>query len=521
MPSDSPNSSADRVPSHRLYRELRQLTGDQLWQVEVPRFDRAGPRERVQRVAVIRAVGVVIGSTGTPELVSAAREWVRSLLTDPEEKVRRYALSALPKLGAGAEEERTVLSLADRPVSASEKRQAAKTLGLIGGAASLVAVAGREEGDLDPMRQRIQARLARDQGTSLKLEASIVGWRGMEVNLHSRTGLEEWVAEEARTDGILRRCCRVVRLDPGRCILVMTGPFSVADLCRSRCFETVAFHLGTVSLASANDPMAAVAEIVASSRVESLLRSVTEGTLRYRAGWAADSAAVFPIRPFAEAVFRRNSRLLNDSREALWNIVLREHSGRVVVELVPKLVPDPRRPFRRGDVPAASHPPLASALARLAGAGPAATVWDPFCGSGLELIECGLLGGVKRLIGSDLSEEALEVAQRNLSAAQLGRIETVLLQGDFREVAERDLSPGSVEVVITNPPLGMRVQVNDLRGLLGDLLGVAAMVLRPGGRLVFPNPVRGLPVPPALERDYSRAVDMGGFRCWLERYLKR
>jgi len=521
MPSDFSNSSADRAPSHRLYRELRQLTCDQLWQVEVPRFDRSAPRERVQRVAVIRAVGVVIGSTGNPELVSAAREWVRSLLSDSDEKVRRYAMSALPKLGAGAEEERTVLSLADRPVSANEKRQAAKTLGLIGGAASLASVAGREEADLEPMRQRIQARLARDQGTSLKLEAPVAGWRGMEVNLHGRSGLEEWVAEEARTDGILRRCCRVVRLAPGLCTLGMTGPFSLADLCRSRCFEAVAFHLGTVSLASSDDPLAAVADLVASSRVESLLRSATDGALRYRAGWAEDSATVFPVRPLAEAVFRRNSRLLNDSREALWNIVLRERSGRVLVELVPKLVPDPRRSFRRGDVPAASHPPLAAALARLAGAGPAATVWDPFCGSALELIECGLRGGVKRLIGSDLSEEALEVAHRNLSAAQLGRIETVLLQGDFREVAERDLSPGSVDVVITNPPLGMRICVSDLRGLLGDLLGVAASVLRSGGRLVFPNPVRGLPVTPALERDYSRAVDMGGFRCWLERYQKR
>jgi SAM-dependent methyltransferase len=521
MPSDPPNSSASRAPSHRLYRELRQLTCDQLWQVEVPRFERAGARERVRRVAVIRAVGVVIGSAGTPELVVAAREWVRSLLADPEEKVRRYAMSALPKLGAGAEEERTVLSLADRPVSANEWRQAAKTLGLIGGAASLASVAGREEADLDPIRQRIQARLARKGGASLKLDAPVAGWRGMEVNLHSRVGLEEWVAEEVRTDGILRRCGRVVRLDPGLCTLGMTGPFSLADLCRSRCFEAVAFYLGTISLLSVNDPLAAVADMVASPRVESLLQSATEGALRYRAGWVPESAAVFPIPAFAGEVFRRNSRLLNDPREARWNLVLREGAGRVLVELEPKLVPDPRRPFRRGDVPAASHPPLASALARLAGAGPAATVWDPFCGSALELIECGLLGGVKRLIGSDVSEAALAVARQNLGAAQLGRIETVLLRGDFREMAERDLLPDSLEVVITNPPLGMRVRVNDLRGLLGDLLRVAATVLRPGGRLVFPNPVRGLPVPPGLERDYSRPVDMGGFQCWLQRYRKR
>lgn len=521
MPTDSENSSAARVPSHRLYRELRQLSAEELWRTEVPRFNRAPARERVQRVAVIRAVGVVIGSTGTPELLSAAREWVRSLLTDPEEKVRRYAMSALPKLGAGVEEEHTVLSLAERPVSAKEKGQAARTLGLIGGVASLASLGSRDEADLAPMRQRIEARLARGLGTSLRLDSPVAGWRGMEVNLHSRSGLEEWVAEEVRTDGILRRCCRVVRLDPGQCRLAMTGPFSLADLYRSRCFETVAFHLGEVSLVAPGDPIATVADLVASSRVESLLRSVTEGALRYRASLAEDSGAVFSIRPLADAVFRRNPRLLNDARQALWNLVLREVGGRVLVELAPKLVPDPRRAFRRGDVPAASHPPLAAALARLAGGGPAGTVWDPFCGSGLELIECGLLGGVKRLVGSDLSEAALEVAQRNLEAAHLGRVETVLLHGDFQDVAQRDLSPGSVDVVITNPPLGMRIRVNDLRGLLGGLLAVAATVLRPGGRLVFPNPVRGLPVPPELQRDYSRAVDMGGYRCWLERYRRR
>ena len=38
-----------------LYRQLRALSRDELWKTEVPRFDRATPRERMERVAVIRA----------------------------------------------------------------------------------------------------------------------------------------------------------------------------------------------------------------------------------------------------------------------------------------------------------------------------------------------------------------------------------------------------------------------------------------------------------------------------------
>ncbi len=39
-----------------LYKRLRDLPKEQLWDVEVARFDAATPRERMSSVAVIRAV---------------------------------------------------------------------------------------------------------------------------------------------------------------------------------------------------------------------------------------------------------------------------------------------------------------------------------------------------------------------------------------------------------------------------------------------------------------------------------
>ena len=42
-----------------LYKRLCDLPKGQLWNSEVPRFDAASPRERMQGVALIRALGTI------------------------------------------------------------------------------------------------------------------------------------------------------------------------------------------------------------------------------------------------------------------------------------------------------------------------------------------------------------------------------------------------------------------------------------------------------------------------------
>jgi tRNA G10 N-methylase Trm11 len=59
-----------------------------------------------------------------------------------------------------------------------------------------------------------------------------------------------------------------------------------------------------------------------------------------------------------------------------------------------------------------------------------------------------------------------------------------------------------------------------MRGLFGDLFAVAAEVLKPGGRLVFANPLRIEPLDPSLKLQYRQVIDLGGFDCRLEMYLK-
>ena len=59
-----------------------------------------------------------------------------------------------------------------------------------------------------------------------------------------------------------------------------------------------------------------------------------------------------------------------------------------------------------------------------------------------------------------------------------------------------------------------------MQGLFSDLYAAAARVLKIGGRLVFVNPLRTEPTDPSLKLEYRKTVDLGGFNCRLEMYLK-
>jgi hypothetical protein len=101
------------------------------------------------------------------------------------------------------------------------------------------------------------------------------------------------------------------------------------------------------------------------------MQSFTEGTVRYRLECFARRTNATFVNEIAEHVFAAAPTLLNDPRQALWEVSIRETAQSVRVELSPRFRPDPRFAYRRGDVPAASHPPLAAAMARRAAASPA------------------------------------------------------------------------------------------------------------------------------------------------------
>jgi tRNA G10 N-methylase Trm11 len=81
-----------------------------------------------------------------------------------------------------------------------------------------------------------------------------------------------------------------------------------------------------------------------------------------------------------------------------------------------------------------------------------------------------------------------------------------------------------VDLIITNPPLGSRVQI-DAAALLVSALPNLARALAPGGRLVWitPSPRKTTPVAEQLGLARVRAftVDLGGVRGQLERWNRR
>ena len=512
-------AAKDKNLTKEHYQRLRQLDCSELWGNEVAAFDRANEKDRVALVAVVRAVGVVFSECGSLEQREQARSWLRKLLNDPEEKVRRYAMTALPKLGGSAEEEKDLLGLLAASVSDREKKHLGQALEKIGGAAT-VAQAGMY-GGLARTIQKAQANFARfEEPGSISLDVELPDQNQFLIHLRCRRGLERILEAEVTEHAGADKKFRTRRTEQGLVVLEAIAPFRLSDLFSFRCFASVAFLLG--SHEQSENEADALSRLIASPRTLSLLQTLTEGPIRYRLDFSARGHQRGLVREVTDRVFELCPALINDSRHAPWQIDIHQNAREAFVELTPKLRPDPRFSYRRQDVPAASHPPLAAAMARLAGHMHNEAVWDPFCGSGLELIECALRGGVVRVIGTDRSADAIQITEQNFQSALSRDVTARFVCSDFRDHARiAGLEPGSISLVISNPPMGRRVPIPNLPGLIKDLFIAASEVLKPGGRLVFANPLPVAPMGLPLRRDFQQKVDLGGFSVHVERYIRQ
>lgn len=503
--------------SKELYQQLRALPWPQLWSEVVVRFNQAPARERFESVSVIRAVGVVFFESGPAAQKAEVKQWLLRLLHDPEEKIRRYAMAALPKLGVGAREEAELLALLRTTTSAREEKFLGQALGKIGGTATFETMAAAG-GFAAETVQRVKASVARSQSPSaIRLDRALPDFGQLRIHLRSRRGLEATVREEVEAQGKFR----VVAVDRELVVITARASFTLADIFALRCFGTVGFVLGLVKPVREAESIEALASAIASPLTQRLLNALTEGSIRYRLDFIAKGHQRGTVRRVADRAYALCPQILNDAREAPWAIDIHPGTRGDSVELRPRLSPDPRHAYRLDDVPAASHPPLAACMARLGGGLENEIIWDPFCGSGLELIERARLGGVRRVYGTDCSAAAIGIAERNFAAAQITSVAAQFTCCDFREFATiTRLAAHSLTLIITNPPLGRRVPIPNLRGLFDDLFAVAAQMLQPGGRLVFTNPFRMESSQPSLKLQSRQVVDMGGFDCCLEVYRK-
>ncbi len=129
---------------------------------------------------------------------------------------------------------------------------------------------------------------------------------------------------------------------------------------------------------------------------------------------------------------------------------------------------------------ASLNPTVAHAMCRISEPQESEVVLDPMCGAGTILIERNRLAGPGILLGGDLHANPVEIARKNLAAAELT---CALVQWDARRLP---LVRRSVDAVICNLPWGRRIGSHRAnRHLYPAFVRELSRVLRPGGRAVL------------------------------------
>ncbi len=509
----------------------------------------APPDARGRFVAL---AGRIAGAESPPAL----RAFLLEALRDPEASVRRRAAvglgrahpapkaaparaaapvtappapdaSAPPAVSPEVEVQQALAEAAVAETDPAARAAIVEALGKLGGTAAQKTLAALEDagatGDaktaaaLRKARVRVGRPAAREEGS--RVDVTRAPETPLRVWLDTRRGMLPILLEEAAA----LRPRMEHRLDGSAVAAVdMRGP--LADLFAARTWISVALPGGVVERLAPKETrgaafVAAVARAIVAGPARAAVAALTKGPVRYRlsfAGGGKRRASVFAI---AEAVAALDPALVNDPTDATWQIEVREQGERVAIEWAPSL-DDPRFAYRGGDVPAASHPAIAAALAYLAGAKPDDVVWDPFVGSGLELCERSLRGPYARLVGTDLDPAALEIARKNLTACGADRFD--LRTHDAEQGAPRGVRP---TLVITNPPMGRRVHRSaDLRTFLCSFVTRVARSLAPGGRFVWVSPfgadTRAAAEAAGLHILRGHIVDMGGFDAEIQVWTK-
>ncbi len=461
-----------------------------------------------------------IGRLGTDPAVSQA---LVEVLNDAalDAKSRRNAVIALGKRREpGAAQ--ALMEAWRRDPQPEMRRSIAAALGKVGDPEALALLReseGTPDGELARIAERASIMIERtaSRGSGGELDPSRTAARPVDVVLATRKGLEGVLAEELISLCAARGVERVQADGPGRVRAVLVGPLEV--LFAARTWIALHFPVSGEGAGEGDMAPAAIARAVSSAAARTLFDAWSVGPPRYRIAWvdAGHRRAATWDAVRAIAARSQSQGLVNDPTASTWEVLVTTRAGSVEVALSPKALDDPRFAWRRRDVPAASHPAVAAALARIGGVKPDDVVWDPFVGSGAELVERALLGPRRALLGTDTDPRALEAARRNLQAAGF---EVVLTKADALTH-----SPRGVTLVVTNPPMGRRsLRTVGTSDMLDRFVAHAASVLVPGGRLVWiapwPERSRAAGEKAGMVLELKRAIDMGGFDAEIQRWGK-
>ena len=507
-------AEGDRDGAEAASRALARLGLDAA-QLAIARFEGAPP---VARARLTRLVGRV--AQAKPDAGGALAGFLVARIADDDEKTARNAALALGKLGAerlaAADVERALLSRWSS-ATAALRRALAEALGKLGGADALALLSrdnvdAGDDAELGRLTHEARVKIRRTLGRvdSGAIADDVAPQSPLPALAHCRDGLARLLADElAAAKGV----AGVRILDEETVALSLRA--SLATLWSARTMLRFGFPLRT----RGDDLEAAVVDALASDAAFAIVSRFTRGPIRYRLEWSDAGHRRALTYRVAAAVASRRPALVNDPTATLWEVIVRERGKHFSVELWPRGLPDPRFAYRVAHVPASSHPTIAAALVRVAGARPDDVVWDPFVGAATELVERARLGPARALFGCDADEAALARARDNLAAA---RVDATLARADARTYTP----PLPPTAIITNPPMGRRVLDRHKTGeLFRDFLAHAATLLPRGGRLTWISP-RGdetlaVATPLGLRATYRQRVDMAGFWAEIQSFTKR
>jgi hypothetical protein len=468
----------------------------------IARFDGASA---AQRARLCELVGRAARSG------EANAQWLAARLGDPDALVRRRAATALGKL-EDPQHEGVLLAAWEHAQSDPERKVIAAALGQCGGAQALALLRGVRATDPELVRVvgesvlKIDRTLVRATPSTIALDT--VPDEPLAIELVVRPGLESLVCDEIAGARATSRGVVAARWDR-----------SLRELFAVRTFVELAMPLPPVRIADPSPSAVedAVVRVLGSDAASRIMSTFTTGPVRWRLDWKGQGHRRGSTWRVVESLALVRPELVNDPRDAPWEasvVVEPEARGKgVLVKIVlrPRGLEDPRFAWRRGSVPASSHPTIAAALAQIAGVRADDVVWDPFVGAGAELVERGLLGPHRMLVGSDRDPDAIAIARQNLDAA--GLVAT-LATGD----ATSFRPPQPPTLVVTNPPMGHRVRgETEVGELMERALTHWLDVADPRARIVWlsPAPQRTAGHPRVVVKLRQR-VDLGGLAAELQ-----
>ncbi|MCX6124937.1 MAG: methyltransferase [Proteobacteria bacterium] len=308
---------------------------------------------------------------------------------------------------------------------------------------------------------------------------------------------------------------------------VLAHDMDSSRLAGSRLWQEIGVVMGQVG---AHSNTADVAELLArcAEKLRRPMKGIQEGDpVRVRFG-RENQLGRRGVWDFVEALQSLDCGLMCDGREAHWSIDLVSFTEGVqdrvqLVVATPQNFSDQRFSWRQDTVPGASQRTLAAALVIFAEVsqhshrgkklGPL-RIWDPFCGAGTELVECYQQASCPVILtGTDIDAAALKIAAE--TAAKIG-LNLNLLEQDALT------STGGFDIVITNPPFGMRTLRGEARGLLEAFFAKVRFRLAPRGCIVLlshaPLSTIQWAKDGGLRLTNSLPVQLGGMMCEIQRF---